>query len=136
MDYTNLVVVHECGSEIEANLAKGALQAAGIDAMIQGGYGRTPTRPHRMVGRRLQASGARRGRRRRPGSTRWAAGGIAAPPTGTDWQIVGARRSRHFLNVEAGVRGTTALSPALLNVSVIVVDYLNNSDKHVGNYAG
>jgi Putative prokaryotic signal transducing protein len=35
MDYANLVVVHECGSEIEADLAKGALQAAGIDAMIQ-----------------------------------------------------------------------------------------------------
>ena len=35
MDYTNLVVVHESGSEIEADLAKGALQAAGIDAMIQ-----------------------------------------------------------------------------------------------------
>ena len=35
MDYANLVMVHECGSEIEANLAKGALQAAGIDAMIQ-----------------------------------------------------------------------------------------------------
>ncbi len=36
MAYANLVVVHECGSEIEAELAKGALQAAGIDAMIQG----------------------------------------------------------------------------------------------------
>jgi hypothetical protein len=35
MDYANLVVVHECGSEIEADLAKGALEAAGIDAMIQ-----------------------------------------------------------------------------------------------------
>jgi hypothetical protein len=35
MDHGNLVMVHECGSEIEANLAKGALQAAGIDAMIQ-----------------------------------------------------------------------------------------------------
>jgi len=35
MDYANLVVVHECGSGIEADLAKGALQAAGIDAMIQ-----------------------------------------------------------------------------------------------------
>jgi hypothetical protein len=35
MDYANLVVVHECGSEMEANLAKGALQAAGIEAMIQ-----------------------------------------------------------------------------------------------------
>jgi hypothetical protein len=35
MDYANLVVVHECWSEIEAELAKGALQAAGIDAMIQ-----------------------------------------------------------------------------------------------------
>ncbi len=35
MDRANLVVVHECGSEIEADLAKGALQAAGIDAMIQ-----------------------------------------------------------------------------------------------------
>jgi len=35
MDYANLVVVHECGSEMEADLAKGALQSAGIDAMIQ-----------------------------------------------------------------------------------------------------
>lgn len=35
MDYPNLVVVQECGSEMEADLAKGALQAAGIDAMIQ-----------------------------------------------------------------------------------------------------
>jgi hypothetical protein len=35
MDDANLVVVHECGSEIEADLAKGALQSAGIDAMIQ-----------------------------------------------------------------------------------------------------
>jgi len=35
MDYAHLVVVHECGSEIEAELAKGALQAAGIDVMIQ-----------------------------------------------------------------------------------------------------
>jgi len=35
MDYANLVVVHECWSEMEAELAKGALQAAGIDAMIQ-----------------------------------------------------------------------------------------------------
>jgi hypothetical protein len=35
MDDSNLVVVHECGSEIEADLAKGALEAAGIDAMIQ-----------------------------------------------------------------------------------------------------
>ena len=35
MDYANLVVVHECGSEIEADLAKGALQAAGIESMIQ-----------------------------------------------------------------------------------------------------
>src|SRR5262249_38945818 len=35
MDYANLVVVHECGSEMEADLAKGALQAAGIDAMTQ-----------------------------------------------------------------------------------------------------
>ncbi len=35
MDYADLVVVHECGSEIEADLAKGALQAAGIDVMIQ-----------------------------------------------------------------------------------------------------
>ncbi len=34
MDYANLVVVHECGSESEAVFAKGALQAAGIDAMI------------------------------------------------------------------------------------------------------
>ena len=31
----NLVVVHECGSEFEADLARGALQAAGIDATIQ-----------------------------------------------------------------------------------------------------
>jgi hypothetical protein len=35
MDYANLVVVHECGSEIEADLAKGALQTAGIDAIVQ-----------------------------------------------------------------------------------------------------
>lgn len=35
MDGANLVVVHECGSEIEADLATGALQAVGIDAMIQ-----------------------------------------------------------------------------------------------------
>ena len=35
MDYANLVAVHECGSEIEADLAKGALQSAGIEAMIQ-----------------------------------------------------------------------------------------------------
>jgi hypothetical protein len=35
MYYANLVVVQECGSEIEADLAKGALQAAGIEAMIQ-----------------------------------------------------------------------------------------------------
>jgi hypothetical protein len=39
MDYANLVVVHECGSEIEADLAKGALQAAGIDAMILKSFG-------------------------------------------------------------------------------------------------
>lgn len=81
MDYANLVVVHECGSEIEADLAKGALQAAGIDAMIQADYGRTPTRPPRMVGRRLQAFCSRRGRRRRPRSAGRAAGG--APRTGT-----------------------------------------------------
>ena len=35
MDDANLVVVHECGSEMEADLAKGALQSAGIDATIQ-----------------------------------------------------------------------------------------------------
>lgn len=35
VDNANLVVVHECGSEIEADLARGALQSAGIDAMIQ-----------------------------------------------------------------------------------------------------
>jgi hypothetical protein len=35
MDNANLVMVHECGSEIEASLAKGALQAARFDAMIQ-----------------------------------------------------------------------------------------------------
>ena len=35
MDHANLVVVHECGSEMEADLAKGALQAAGINVMIQ-----------------------------------------------------------------------------------------------------
>jgi hypothetical protein len=35
MNYTNLVVVRDCGSEFEADLAKGALQAAGIEAMIQ-----------------------------------------------------------------------------------------------------
>lgn len=35
MDNANLVVVHECGSEMEADLAKGALQAAGLDAIIQ-----------------------------------------------------------------------------------------------------
>ncbi len=35
MEDENLVVVHECGSESEADLAKGALQSAGIDAMIQ-----------------------------------------------------------------------------------------------------
>ena len=35
------MVVHECGSEIEADLAKGALQAAGIDAMMSCGFGAT-----------------------------------------------------------------------------------------------
>jgi hypothetical protein len=35
MDYANLVMVQECGCEIEANLAKGALQAEGIDSMIK-----------------------------------------------------------------------------------------------------
>jgi Putative prokaryotic signal transducing protein len=30
-----LVVVQACGSQIEAELVKGALEAAGIDAMIQ-----------------------------------------------------------------------------------------------------
>ena len=32
---TDLVVVHSFGSQSEADLAKGALQAAGIDAIIQ-----------------------------------------------------------------------------------------------------
>jgi len=36
MDYANLVVIHECASELEAELAKGALESAGIEAMIQG----------------------------------------------------------------------------------------------------
>ena len=35
MNYANLVVVRAFGSRPEADLAKGALQAAGIDAMIQ-----------------------------------------------------------------------------------------------------
>ena len=39
MGNANLVVVHECGSLIEADLARGALQAAGIDAMIQADTG-------------------------------------------------------------------------------------------------
>jgi hypothetical protein len=35
MNYPDLVVVHECGSEVEADLAKGALRSAGIEAMVQ-----------------------------------------------------------------------------------------------------
>jgi hypothetical protein len=100
MDYANLVMVHECGSEIEANLAKGARQAAGIDAMIQADTAGTPTGPHRLVGWRLQASGARRRRRRRPRIAGRAVGGIArrslAPPA----------------DVVAGSRAE-AISPAL-----------------------
>ncbi|MGA8222344.1 MAG: DUF2007 domain-containing protein [Candidatus Acidiferrales bacterium] len=36
MQETRLVVVQSCGSRIEAELAKGALEEAGIQAMIQG----------------------------------------------------------------------------------------------------
>jgi putative signal transducing protein len=36
MHETKLVVVQSCGSHIEAELAKGALEEAGIQAMIQG----------------------------------------------------------------------------------------------------
>jgi hypothetical protein len=35
MHDANLVVVHEFGSQPEADMAKSALEAAGIDAMIQ-----------------------------------------------------------------------------------------------------
>jgi hypothetical protein len=35
MHETKLVVVQSCPSEIEAELAKGALEASGIEAMIQ-----------------------------------------------------------------------------------------------------
>jgi Putative prokaryotic signal transducing protein len=35
MQDAKLVVVQSCGSQIEAELAKGALEAAGIDAMVQ-----------------------------------------------------------------------------------------------------
>jgi len=35
MRQTDLVVVHSFGSQPEADLAKGALEAAGIDAIIQ-----------------------------------------------------------------------------------------------------
>jgi len=35
MQPTDLVVVHAFGSQPEADLAKGALEAAGIDAIIQ-----------------------------------------------------------------------------------------------------
>jgi hypothetical protein len=35
MQESKLVVVQSCGNEIEAELAKGALESAGIDAMIQ-----------------------------------------------------------------------------------------------------
>lgn len=35
MEAANLVVVHEFGSQSQADLAKSALEAAGIDAMIQ-----------------------------------------------------------------------------------------------------
>jgi hypothetical protein len=36
MHDANLLVVHEFGSQTEADIATGALQGAGIDAMIQG----------------------------------------------------------------------------------------------------
>jgi hypothetical protein len=35
MGNTDLVVIHSFGSQPEADLAKGALEAAGIDAIIQ-----------------------------------------------------------------------------------------------------
>jgi hypothetical protein len=35
MDDINLVVVKSCNSEAEAQIVQGALQAAGIDAMLQ-----------------------------------------------------------------------------------------------------
>jgi hypothetical protein len=35
MDEINLVVAKACNSEVEAELVKGALQAAGIEAMLQ-----------------------------------------------------------------------------------------------------
>ena len=35
MQDANLVVIQSCGSQIEAELVKGALEASGIDAMIQ-----------------------------------------------------------------------------------------------------
>jgi hypothetical protein len=35
MNHPNLVVVQSCGSRAEADLAKGALQDAGIQAMVQ-----------------------------------------------------------------------------------------------------
>ncbi len=35
MQDAKLVVIQSCGSQIEAELVKGALEAAGIDAMIQ-----------------------------------------------------------------------------------------------------
>jgi Putative prokaryotic signal transducing protein len=35
MQGAKLVVVQSCGSQIEAELAKGALEASGIEAMIQ-----------------------------------------------------------------------------------------------------
>lgn len=35
MQEAKLIVVQSCGSQIEAELAKGALEAAGIEAMIQ-----------------------------------------------------------------------------------------------------
>jgi hypothetical protein len=51
MSDANLVVVHSFGSSPEAEMAKGALEAAGIDAMIQadsaGGM-----RPHLAWGQR------------------------------------------------------------------------------------
>jgi hypothetical protein len=36
MEHANLVVVRAYGSRLDAELAKGALEAAGIQAMIQG----------------------------------------------------------------------------------------------------
>jgi hypothetical protein len=35
MDHTKLVVIETCGSRPEADLVKGALEAAGIQAMVQ-----------------------------------------------------------------------------------------------------